>query len=78
MDGKAVGISAILNNDGAAALEFVVVSPGYRKKGIATSLCQRAVNYACEIGVKHIVGRGGQDGSRRLIEKLGFSIVTTE
>lgn len=78
VDGKAVGISAILNNDGAAALEFVVVLPVYCKKGIATVLCQSAISYACMIGVKHIVGRGGQDGSRRLIEKLGFSIVTTE
>lgn len=78
MDDKAVGISAILNNDGAAALEFVVVSPEYRKNGIATALCQSAIRYACMIGVKHIVGRGGQDGSRRLIEKLGFSIITTE
>ena len=78
---KHVAISAIVNDKGAAALDFVHVLPEYRKRGFATALSQYSIKWAFEHRVKFLVGWGHptfSPGSSRLFNKLRFPIISSE
>lgn len=71
--GKPVAVSAILNNNGNSSLEFVATLDGFRKKGLARALCQKAVEDAFANGAKIITTRAFPD-AKNLYKSLGFKI----
>ena len=75
---KLIACSELLNDNGAAALQYCYVTPEYRKKGIAAALCQHTIRYAFETRVKFVVSYSfpaGSPGHHPLFMKLGFPIV---
>jgi GNAT superfamily N-acetyltransferase len=70
-DETAMGISATLFDDGNASLEFVATLPEYRNKGVATRLCQIAIEDVFSRGAKIITTRAFQD-AKKIYRKLGF------
>ncbi|MCL2007928.1 MAG: GNAT family N-acetyltransferase [Treponema sp.] len=78
---KHVAISAVVNDNGAAALDFVHVLPEYRERGYATALSQYSIKWAFENKAKFLVGWGHptfSPGSSRLFKKLKFPIISSE
>jgi len=78
MNDQLVASSEFLNDNGAAAMQYCYVLPDYRRKGIATALCQHTMKHAFHIGAKFVVSfsfPAGAPGHHPLFMKLGFPIV---
>lgn len=71
--GKPTAVSAILNNNDVASLEFVATIEDFRKKGLARAVCQTAVDEAFRNGAKIITTRAFSD-AKNLYKSLGFKI----
>ena len=70
-DEKPVAASAILNDNGNAALEFIATKPEYRRKGLGTAVCQAAIKQMLSDGASSISLRGTPEGML-LYKSLGF------
>ena len=66
-------VSAIINDKHNSSLEFVATLDNYRDKGLATALCQTAVDNAFLNGSKIITARAFNDAIK-LYKSLGFKI----
>jgi ribosomal protein S18 acetylase RimI-like enzyme len=73
LEGEPAGTAAILDDEGIASLEFVATLPQFRKRGIASSLCQRAVDDAFLAGAKVITTRAFQP-AKNLYKSMGFRV----
>ena len=60
-----------------AELEVMVAEPSARRGGIATQACRILIGEAFGLGVERVFVKikDGNDGSRKLFEKLGFALV---
>jgi len=56
IDNAPVAVSAIINDEGAGALEYFKMSPTYRRKEIALAICSHSIKYAFENKMKFVVG----------------------
>jgi GNAT superfamily N-acetyltransferase len=83
IDGEGVGTAALMTMPHVtyhcaptAFIEAVVVVPGYRRKGVATGLMERALRDAQSLGCNKVQllshKRHAVDGAHRLYESLGF------
>ncbi|MHA2278923.1 MAG: GNAT family N-acetyltransferase [Candidatus Kariarchaeaceae archaeon] len=75
LDGKVVGKVQVRIIDTVGWLESARVSPGYRKKGIAVSLLNTALDWIKDRGVTHIRAAVDSDNLkiRQLLEKHYFT-----
>jgi ribosomal protein S18 acetylase RimI-like enzyme len=73
-EGRLVGYVRVIVEAGGAHLRQVVVSPGYRRRGIAASLVMCALARASELGVPSafLNARANAVG---IYERLGFRVV---
>ena len=76
VDGAPVATSAILNDGDIASLEFVSTLPGYRRRGIARTMCHHALTEGFGGGAKVITTRGIADG-RGIVVQVGFRVMDT-
>jgi ribosomal protein S18 acetylase RimI-like enzyme len=78
LDGNRVGSIAISSRPGNAAfLNFVLVDPSLRRRGIAAILMDTALDHARAngIGVVRLMTYNCLTGARALYDRLGFRIV---
>jgi AraC-like DNA-binding protein/ribosomal protein S18 acetylase RimI-like enzyme len=64
-------VASTMKNSGIFSLEFVATLPEYRRKGIASALCQIAINEAFRDGAEMVMVRA-YDESKVLGKSLGF------
>jgi len=80
VDGIHVGISAIINDNGVTALDFVDVLAEYRGRGVGTALYEASIAFANNLGFKYLLGWAFPDtspSSYSLFKKFGFPLVTS-
>jgi len=70
---KPVSVSAILNNNGIASLEFVATLPEYRRRGFAREASITAIRDAFAAGAKIITLRAFYPANL-LYQSLGFQV----
>ena len=70
--GVPVSVAAIMDNNGAASLEFVGTIPEMRKKGFARAVCEKAVCDAFSDGAFIITVRAINAAAARLYGSVGF------
>lgn len=68
-----VSVTAIMNNNGAASLEFVGTVPEMRRKGYAKAVCEKAVSDAFADGTSIITIRAINRSAARLYQSIGFT-----
>lgn len=73
-DTTPVSVAAIMDNHGAASLEFVGTIPGMRQKGFARAVCEKAVYEAFLGGVSVITVRAVNAAAARLYQSVGFRV----
>lgn len=73
-DSIPVSVAAIMNNHGAASLEFVGTVSGMRQKGFARAVCERAVSEAFSDGASIITIRAVNAAAARLYQSIGFKV----
>lgn len=66
-------VTAIMNNNGAASLEFVGTAPEMRRKGYAKAVCEKAVSDAFADGTSIITIRAINRSAARLYQSIGFT-----
>lgn len=66
-----VAVASTIKNCGIFSLEFVATLPEYRRKGLASALCQMAINEAFRDGAEMVSVRA-YDESKALCKSLGF------
>lgn len=71
-DGIPVSVAAIMDNNGAASLEFVGTIPEMRNKGFAKAVCEKAVSNAFADGASIITLRASSGTAARLYRSVGF------
>lgn len=71
-DNNPVSVAAIMDNNGAASLEFVGTIPEMRKKGFARAVCEKAVCDAFCDGASIITIRAINAAAARLYQSIGF------
>lgn len=64
-------VASTMKNGNIYSLEFVATLPEYRRKGLATALCQTAINEAFHYGADIVTTRAYEE-SKILGELLGF------
>lgn len=67
-----VSVAAIVDNNGAASLEFVATIPQMRKKGFAKAVCEKAVCNAFSNGASIITVRAMNAAAAKLYQSIGF------
>ncbi|MDE7293158.1 MAG: GNAT family N-acetyltransferase [Oscillospiraceae bacterium] len=71
-DNIPVSVTAIMDNNGAASLEFVGTVPEMRGKGFARAVCSKAVSDAFANGASIITIRAINRKAERLYQSVGF------
>ncbi|MDE6593902.1 MAG: GNAT family N-acetyltransferase [Oscillospiraceae bacterium] len=71
-DNIPVSVTAIMDNNGAASLEFVGTIPEMRSKGFARAVCSKAVSDAFADGASIITIRAINRKAERLYQSIGF------
>ncbi len=69
-----VSVASIMDNNGAASLEFVGTIPDMRRKGFAKAVCERAVYDAFSDGASIITLRAVNAATARLYGTIGFKV----
>lgn len=69
-----VSVSAIMDNNGAASLEFVGTVPEMRRKGFARAICEKAVCDAFSDGASIITVRAVNAAAAGLYGTVGFKV----
>lgn len=67
-----VSIAAIMDNNGAASLEFVGTVPEMRKRGFAKAVCEKAISDAFADGASIVTLRAVNAATARLYGSMGF------
>ncbi len=76
--GAAVGAGLINRpHDGLTELAGVATLEAYRRRGVATAVCVAAAAHAFDSGVEAVCLSAGDEGSTRVYERAGFSVVAT-
>ncbi len=73
-DDVPVSVAAIMDNNGAASLEFVGTVPEMRRKGFAKSVCEKAVSDAFADGASIITLRSVNRSVAKLYQSIGFKM----
>ncbi|MDE6421457.1 MAG: GNAT family N-acetyltransferase [Lachnospiraceae bacterium] len=71
-DNVPVSVASIMDNNGAASLEFVGTVPEMRRKGFAKAICEKAVSDAFADGSSIITIRAINRAAARLYQSVGF------
>lgn len=76
--GAAVGAGLINRpHDGLTELAGVATLEAYRRRGVAAAVCVAAAAHAFDSGVEAVCLSAGDEGSTRVYERAGFSVVAT-
>lgn len=67
-------VCAVMNNDGIASLEFVTTIPELRRRGLAQTVCSKAIDDTFVSGAKFITLRAVNKAACKLYGSLGFKI----
>lgn len=73
-DGTPVSVTAIMDNNGAASLEFVGTITEMRGRGFARAICEKAVSDAFADGASIITIRAVNRAAARLYQSVGFKV----
>ncbi|MDE7362649.1 MAG: GNAT family N-acetyltransferase [Oscillospiraceae bacterium] len=73
-DDTPVSVTSIMDNNGAASLEFVGTIPEMRGKGFARAVCEKAVSDAFADGASIITIRAINRAASRLYQSVGFKV----
>lgn len=71
-DNIPVSVAAIMDNGGAASLEFVGTIPRMRKKGFAKAICEKAICDAFSDGASIITLRAINRTAAKMYQSIGF------
>ncbi len=73
-DNVPASVTAIMNNNGAASLEFVGTVTEMCGKGYAKAVCEKAVSDAFADGIQIITVRAINRAAARLYQSIGFKV----
>lgn len=71
-DNIPASVAAIMDNNGAASLEFVGTIPRMRKKGYAKAICEKAICDAFADGASIITLRAINRTAAKMYRSIGF------
>jgi|GEM_PF-3021875 len=74
VQGVPAAVTAMLKNEDICYLEFTATVPEYRQKGLATDICQKAIDEAFRYGAKMVTART-YDYGKNLGRTLGFKYI---
>ncbi len=73
-NGMPVSVASVMDNNGAASLEFVGTIPEMRKHGFARAVCEKAVSDAFTDGASIVTIRAINRTVAKLYQSIGFKV----